>query len=148
MFLFLAFIVMFGVYLFVDFLIKKKRIKKKFSIPRNIVEQYARLEIPTSKVTVLQREYYEEEEVSGSIEVKSLDALYDGNRNVEVKRKFICALTASANLKGRDYVFKSTGIEASEMEIRMKLQTIDSITIYYKKEDPDYCYFDLSFLNN
>ena len=144
-FIFLLLFVSIG--LFVEYLREKKMKLSKYKLKKSIKLSFEKIEISKKKIAIVTNEFFSEIESNSNISIKTLDSLYNSERNIHYKIKYASAIVCKdCIIRGKTCTFTSNTIELSKDEILGKLVLHDKILIYFNQNNLKEYYFDLSFL--
>ncbi len=138
-----ALIFFIGAYVINNLILTRKK-KKRFGVPRWAKKKYKKIEIPTNKIVILSREYYEEQ-TNEIIPSGTFLTYNNDSETINSTLKYISILTYDDFFyDGKKYSFKSIPIEMSSIQLKEIFKKEETITIYYDELDFSRHYFDLS----
>ena len=136
-----------GLYFLFDYRRKKDFSRRKYKLPNEIKSKYRKISLSTDKMEILANDYYEENIEGGNYRVKTIDALYDSNRNYSEVHKFASVIVYNNYVvMGKKYRLRSETIDSNPNDIGEKLKKKGIIDIYFDEKNIENHYFDLSFL--
>jgi hypothetical protein len=139
-------IILAALWFLIDYLRKRNHSKKKYKLPDELKRRYKKISVVPAGIEILTNEYCEEDIEGGDYKIKTIDALYDANRNYSQVNKFASVIVYYYSAMGKKCRFSSETIDLSPEEIQRKLQKNGIIDIYFDEKNLKYHYFDLSFL--